>query len=223
MVPRFSSQDEEKDERNLMLQEPFLNASIQEDSSKKVQNVLQLTRQHVLGLLGVAILIAVTVLLSQLFFRDLEVIHHSLHCGNSTEEARALGCEFDILSYTWTPKECYDKETADEFRQWLNLPERFPRPWPFFADKNKTEWVPSEEALSERVHMMSYAPQEEHIGHCIFMMRRMHRINAGGARMNSRFGKYSHTEHCTNVTLDAALSRLDMRAGAHFGVTFATC
>lgn len=75
-----------------------------------------------------------------------------------------------MLSYTWTPKECYDKEIADEFRQWLNLPERFLRPWPFFANKNKTEWVPSEEALSERVHMMSYAPQEEHIGHCIFMM-----------------------------------------------------
>ncbi|EED15382.1 hypothetical protein TSTA_048250 [Talaromyces stipitatus ATCC 10500] len=212
MAPQFSTQDEE----NAMSREPFLKASMQEDSSKNAENLLRPTRQYFLGLLGVTLLIAVTILLSQLFLRNREAAY-LLHCGHSVEEARALGCEFDILSYTWTPKECYDKETADEFRQWLTRPERFPRPWPFFADKNRTEWIPSEEALSKRAHMMTYAPQEEHIGHCIFMMRRLHRINDGSAKMNSRFGKYSHTEHCTNETLDAVSSRIIRDEDANLG------
>jgi hypothetical protein len=59
-------------------------------------------------------------------------------CGNSTTEARALGCEFDLLSSIWLPPACLDRETSAEYREWLSSSERERGAFPFFADQNLT-------------------------------------------------------------------------------------
>lgn len=135
------------------------------------------------------------------------VVHERLHCGNTTDEAVALRCEFDLLSNSWTPKECFDAETSTEFRQWLLSPERY-RQWPYFSDENATQWISNEEILSQRINNVIWTTPEHHIGHCIFLLRRLHRIveARGTIRMNSRFGQYSHTEHCSNVTLRSLMN-----------------
>src|SRR3982751_1680124 len=38
-----------------------------------------------------------------------------LHCGNSTTEARALGCEFDPLTVAWIPEPCMYHQVTKEF------------------------------------------------------------------------------------------------------------
>jgi len=37
------------------------------------------------------------------------------HCGNSTSEARADGCRFDIMMHSWVPQECYDEQLSEEY------------------------------------------------------------------------------------------------------------
>ncbi|RFU33863.1 hypothetical protein B7463_g2516, partial [Scytalidium lignicola] len=149
----------------------------------------------------------------------------SLDCGNTIAEAKARGCEFDVLSYSWIPQECRDRETDDEFLEWLYSDDRQLGPWPFFKDQEMKERIPDADALSHRVRMISYAPQEEHIGHCIFLARRLHRAMDSSWTMDTRGGNLNHTIHCTNMVLKSAtgISEEYATLRTHFGVTFGSC
>lgn len=187
-------------------------------------------RRYLMVLLAVFMLAlgAFTFYIGQMAFETPRIsLKETFHCGNSTAEAKVLGCEFDILSYSWTPKQCLDTETRDEFREWLHSKDRLFRPWPFFADKDANDWIPNEETLSERVHpQFSWAPIEEHVGHCMFMMRRLYRVLEGGGnlRLNSRQGTYGHVEHCSNMVLDMIREPKAVgEVNSHFAVTFSSC
>jgi hypothetical protein len=169
-----------------------------------------------------AILLTAALLLNTLGARALSSTR--LHCGNSTTEARSLGCEFDVLSNGWTPKECLDTQTSDEFYDWLTSPERL-RPWPYYTDREGKEWIPDKDSLSEGVYRKLYTTSEQHVGHCVYLMRRLHRIVDGGGkfRLNSR-QDYGHTDHCANLSLEVIGNRkpLDL-IDVGFGVTFESC
>lgn len=36
-------------------------------------------------------------------------------CGNSTHDASAAGCKFDVMSYTWVHPRCFDQELMYDF------------------------------------------------------------------------------------------------------------
>ena len=38
-----------------------------------------------------------------------------LSCGECADEARELGCKYDILLNNWVPEPCYDQEFIDEY------------------------------------------------------------------------------------------------------------
>ncbi|OAL37121.1 hypothetical protein AYO20_03599 [Fonsecaea nubica] len=126
-----------------------------------------------------------------------------LHCGSSLAEARANGCEFDLLSYSWTPSACYDRVTDLEFREWVHRPERQFGAFPFFLDRQGTAHITDEEALSFRAGSLARTTQEEHLGHCIFWMRRVERIleGANGGRFAERGDGMPHTLHCSENLL----------------------
>ncbi|KAH6666766.1 hypothetical protein B0J14DRAFT_198740 [Halenospora varia] len=155
---------------------------------------------------------------------------NSLHCGtsNTTAEAKALGCEFDLMSYSWTPKQCFDEETASEFREWVWESERQEGAFPFFYDQEGKNRVEDEHALSQSFGEVIHTTQEEHLGHCTFMIRRIHRVaeSNGRLRLNSRFGTLAHTKHCSMEVLKS-LKRPDLSylRGIHsrFGVSFERC
>ena len=152
------------------------------------------------------------------------------HCGstNSTAEARALGCEFDILGNSWTPKQCFDNETAAEFREWLEQPERQMGAFPFFHDKEGKVPIMDEKELAETVRSRVYTTQEHHLAHCTFLMRRFFRVghSEGKLRLNSRYGTLDHTKHCSNEVL-SSFRRPDPKhmGGIHAGfhITFERC
>lgn len=52
----------------------------------------------------------------------------SCYCGNSTAEARTLGCEYDPLSAAWLPAHCRDDDLTAEF---MNDKDG---PWEYWAD-----------------------------------------------------------------------------------------
>ncbi|KAJ5798677.1 uncharacterized protein N7503_006182 [Penicillium pulvis] len=121
------------------------------------------------------------------------------HCGNSTDIAKSRGCQFDLLNYVWLPEPCIEQETVNEFRIWLNSPERQFGRWPFFSDREGQERIADEQALSERVHVDTRAPQEEHLAHCIFLWRRLARIAVMKVELDIGIG---HIHHCTEGLLD---------------------
>jgi hypothetical protein len=121
-------------------------------------------------------------------------------CGNTTAEARALGCSYDLLSATWWPAACEDQSTAREFEEWLRSPKRV-RPWPFYRDKNGTQHLETLEELSEMAGKDIWTTQEFHTGHCMLWWKRLHKSMEGRIATNIWAGEYHHTAHCSSLLL----------------------
>ena len=121
----------------------------------------------------------------------LESVHH---CGRSIEEAKKLGCTWDLLAGSWLPQRCIDQELTDEFRAAGD--------WHFYVDKNGTEEL-MESELQYRVGpgMDYYTTLEYHRTHCSFQWRKMHRAMQSGGRIENALANYEHTLHCGFVFL----------------------
>lgn len=146
-------------------------------------------------------------------------------CGNTTAEARARGCEFDLLSYSWLPQKCLDRETSAEFRDWVMSSDRRHGSWPFFTDEKLTNPVPDEDALSERtMPVFTWTTWEEHLGHCVFLGRRIQRSISGGFGVDPHQGNYEHTAHCTKEVLKGIEEDQSQNPNiSYFGVLFGKC
>ncbi|KAJ5754099.1 uncharacterized protein N7511_008252 [Penicillium nucicola] len=127
----------------------------------------------------------------------------TLHCGNSTAEAEAAGCAFDLLSHNWMAPQCLDPLTEAEYRAYVTSPERMMGPYPYFLDAEGTRRVGDERAfalLADGHPVLAdqhvYTTREEHLAHCKFLMRRMHRAVEGKVRLNDENLGFWHTAHC---------------------------
>lgn len=78
-----------------------------------------------------------------------------LPCGNSTDEAKELGCEYDILSNHWLPAPCMDQEAVMEYQS--------DGSWFGYADEERTRLL-SVGAMSEAPFY--YTNMRDHILHC---------------------------------------------------------
>ncbi|KAF4783934.1 hypothetical protein HER10_EVM0001994 [Colletotrichum scovillei] len=141
-----------------------------------------------------------------------------LHCGNSSTEARALGCVFDLLTNNWMPEYCSDPATDSEYRTWVMEPQRHLGAWAFYYDKNAEHQVASEEELSNLVGRHVYTTTENHLAHCTFVARRMHRLAIGEITAVAH-NTFAHTMHCTSAILDA-ISTPEHHSAHHAGSTF---
>ncbi|USW56113.1 hypothetical protein Slin15195_G094320 [Septoria linicola] len=126
----------------------------------------------------------------------------TLTCGNSTSDAKARGCVFDLLANNWVAPQCLDPYTESEYRSWLFSSERAHGPFPFFFDIEGTNRVPNEHSLSLRADGQTehdrrvYTTREQHLNHCGFVLKRLHRSLEGKTTLNDEHGAYAHTEHC---------------------------
>ncbi|EXF78031.1 hypothetical protein CFIO01_04377 [Colletotrichum fioriniae PJ7] len=109
-------------------------------------------------------------------------------CGNSSSEAQALGCHFDVLSFCWVPEECFDRELTDKFRN--------AGPWVFYTDQNKTASVTEEQFGSDTQPV--YLTNRLHKTHCAYNILRFHKALTEN-RMVHREDVLTHTQHCTQV------------------------
>jgi len=116
-------------------------------------------------------------------------------CGNSSDDARALGCHFDIMSFTWSHPRCFDKKLMDEFLSLKNWT------WWDETDQNDGKPVPFKE-VSLGQHTRLYVSWEYHITHCTFMWKKMHRAVLAGRPLDSYVGRIEHTMHCTKTLLE---------------------
>ncbi|KAH8660329.1 hypothetical protein BX600DRAFT_513943 [Xylariales sp. PMI_506] len=125
-------------------------------------------------------------------------------CGTTPAEARAAGCQFDMMAFSWLPARCYDAELTAEFARLKD--------WEYFEDQNRTVPVPLELALTGGYSEL-YTKFEYHLRHCTFLWKKMHRalLQRGGKRaIDSVTAKYGHTEHCSKMLLGSREVALDL-------------
>ena len=129
----------------------------------------------------------------------------------------------------WTPKPCYEAETAHEFHEWVTSDRRKFGAFPFFLDNHARVHIADEHALSKAYGQMIHTAQEEHLGHCTFIMRRWNHIaeNGQSAHVIQCFASYMHTKHCSLEIL-RALARPDLDykgplPDSTFGIFLETC
>ena len=146
----------------------------------------------------------------------------TLTCGNTTEEAEARGCEFDLLSHNWTPAPCVDHEIMAEFREYVRSPERKHSAWPYYVDHDGKDWIPDERALALRANKHVVTTQEEHLAHCGFLIRRIHRAMLGITKADDIVSKYPHTVHCTQELMRQEKKPLDVLSEGYW-IGFTTC
>ncbi|KAJ8110874.1 hypothetical protein OPT61_g6392 [Boeremia exigua] len=86
------------------------------------------------------------------------------HCGNTPEEAQALGCVWDLMSFGWTHPRCFK---PDESKMWL---EKY-GPWKWYYDLNATQEIaPEDLTTTGRV----YTTQGYHVVHCLYIFKLLH-------------------------------------------------
>ena len=207
-------------------------ADFVEDASLAELSYTGSRRKHfhtvLIGIIAVAtisLMWLITFSASTLALGNHESSRNELDCGNTTTEAKTLGCEFDLLSYTWMPKGCIDRETSAEFEEWVRNPERQFGAWPFFADAEGKERILDIDALSERAGLKTHTTQEEHLGHCTFMLRRLQRSQKGRT-MKTALDGIDHVIHCSNEILRGLKgpNPVDInRLASIFIVSFNTC
>ncbi|MCJ1447900.1 MAG: hypothetical protein MMC23_008412 [Stictis urceolatum] len=138
-------------------------------------------------------------------------------CGNSPEEAHALGCTFDVYVNGWMPAACYDRLVAADSES--NSSVLAPglagdHVFPIYYDKNFTK-----PATMAELQKAAFVNQEEgedakfyttygyHRAHCMHLWRlsgsAMERASKGelGIGIYYKLASYEHTIHCNTVIL----------------------
>lgn len=99
-----------------------------------------------------------------------------LSCGNTFEEAEAVGCKFDIMTFVYTPPACYDEEEAlgamDETSDLA--PSRATGTWPWWRYENHTDPLPQTVEALKSIKPV-WTNNVYHRAHCLYLWRVSHR------------------------------------------------
>ncbi|WQF85305.1 hypothetical protein CDEST_10319 [Colletotrichum destructivum] len=118
-----------------------------------------------------------------------------LTCGNSTEEAVALGCKFDASLGGWLAAPCYDQAWVDDYLS--------DGSGTAYADKNLTQRMTHSEVLERGVYWSSF---RDHINHCVAGWRRQSQaFFEDRPALDSSIISVTHVSHCAQLLMDAAL------------------
>jgi hypothetical protein len=119
------------------------------------------------------------------------------HCGTNSDEARARGCIFETTGFTWLAPECTDPATEAEFLDYIAKNEL-----KYYRTENYTEEVGVEEI--RRGNGPGFFVREQyHLTHCLFLMKKLHRMREKGAMIDGQIMPLHHTEHCMGQNLKA--------------------
>ncbi|KAE9379885.1 hypothetical protein N431DRAFT_448719 [Stipitochalara longipes BDJ] len=134
----------------------------------------------------------------------------TLTCGNSAEEARRLGCELDVMVYSYTPPACLNKTHALEFF--------YSEDWPFWEDFNRTTSIPREDILTGKYEGF-YSTWAFHGAHCQYLLTRNLQVLPTGGPLNDYMLDREHNTHCFEEVRKPGNLRRELQVG----LTFSSC
>lgn len=111
-------------------------------------------------------------------------------CGDSWQEAKALGCIYDILASRWYAPECFDKESFDAMM--LEPGTNFT----WYSDKEHTIEVSSDLAWKGEFELL-FPWKHFHKIHCLYLWRKMHHALLNNLPLDDDLMEEHHTIHCT--------------------------
>ncbi|KAE8163770.1 hypothetical protein BDV40DRAFT_299114 [Aspergillus tamarii] len=124
-----------------------------------------------------------------------------LNCGWTPEEAKALGCQYDILSNHWVPGVCMDQEAIEEYQT--------DESWFGFADENRTELLSIDNMSEMRYY---YTTERDHIVHCAMLWRKQFRaFFEERDNLDTIIADREHTMHCSQFLMDMSDKGPDYR------------
>ncbi|KAF2964087.1 hypothetical protein GQX73_g9467 [Xylaria multiplex] len=124
----------------------------------------------------------------------------ALPCGKTPEEARARGCEFDMLVTAWLPPRCIDRELVDEFMAVGQ--------WEFYTKlhaKEEDKFGTYDPDFIGSVNHTVWTTRRWHATHCLFMFKKLTRALVRGWTTDAEAVSEPHMEHCMKVFLDQVL------------------
>ncbi|KAG5952005.1 hypothetical protein E4U53_001819 [Claviceps sorghi] len=124
----------------------------------------------------------------------------SCSCGNSTAQARALGCKYDSLAAAWLPDHCRDDDLTAEFER--SGPGENGR-WTYWRDSAHTQEISLDELaeMGDDRKFRFYMTRRWHVVHCMFYWRKEHRARFNGKMVEPRSDNEGHINHCSKVIL----------------------
>lgn len=109
-------------------------------------------------------------------------------CGNSIQEAKRMGCKYDVLLNNWIPTQCVDKESTDEYEK--------AGTWNGFTDENRTQQISSIEAMSEMDFY--YTSTKDRLNHCSMLWKKQfHVLFEERPSIDAIIASWAQTEHCS--------------------------
>ncbi|KXT18759.1 hypothetical protein AC579_8213 [Pseudocercospora musae] len=145
------------------------------------------------------------------------------YCGKNASEAKLLGCQFSLLTISWSPPHCHDESSSEEYRQWVHSADRKVRSFPYFFDDEGKWPVEDEEALSNHLGPL-WTTREEHLGHCAFLQRLYFRAWLENRHL-PEIMTGEHMAHCTEeLTKELEGYYADLHlVDTPFGINYETC
>jgi hypothetical protein len=122
-----------------------------------------------------------------------------LSCGFSIGEAKALGCEYDILTGKYLPPFCIDRSAIEMYKA--------DGSWFGYADRNRTELLSIEQMGTQDVY---YTSIRDHIMHCANLWKKQFQAVFEGRRViDSIIASKEHTFHCAHYMAEMAELKTD--------------
>jgi len=135
-------------------------------------------------------------------------------CGSNADEARANGCEYDVMMQEWTPPACIDWALSEKFLAAGN--------WTWYADAAATQiYNATEIALGN--HDVVYVEQSYHRHHCIFTWERLVRAMRTQRPLVEKLVDYDHVMHCRMNTLKTFEEGAEVVRGVVAPTAFTKC
>lgn len=135
-------------------------------------------------------------------------------CGDSWQEAKELGCFYDVIASRWYSPECFDKESLD------NMMKEPGTDFTWYSDQEHTIEVSSEIARRGEFDVL-YPLHNFHKIHCLYLWRKMHHSLLNNLPLDDDLMAEHHTIHCTQNILTWADPGVSESASiAHAGRPF---
>lgn len=123
-----------------------------------------------------------------------------LECGNSTQEAKSLGCQYDVLLNHWVPAPCIDHDFLEEYMD--------DNSWVGYIDEALTQPISTVEEMSESEFY--FTSLRDHINHCAMLWKKQFWVlYKEYTAFDTIIANPSHTDHCAFFLTEAKDVDLD--------------
>lgn len=124
---------------------------------------------------------------------ELEKSSTSLDCGNSTADAKAKGCIYDLMASGWLPPSCYQQQLSERYLATDK--------WKFYTEDGGQGTQLSYEMAKQGQFDAMYVSNGFHIAHCLYGWERYSAARKNNLPIDRQAKALHHATHCSDFIL----------------------